>query len=147
MAQVADINNIDDFVIYNQVGILRLGIVYEGATNPPYVGMFMEMQALGESDFIPSANTLTGTLFFEVTYTDNTSVELAMDADMFANVSAVTQAASRWFIVRGDGKVAAKSEPTASTALVQSSSPSANERIALDATKQFRSADMYWLGA
>ena len=121
----------------------KIAMVHEPDTNPPYVGVFLAVQAAGGSSYDPT--TGAGRLIVEAHYTDGSFEELTDDEDPFSTYSgSIPNQTEAWVLVHGNGKVAAESAPSDASNLTQSNTPAQNERLALAAGKTLSYIEPFW---
>ena len=141
MATSATINNISDFqIITDDADIEQLAIVYEPATSPPYVAVYLEVDSRGSDIF----NTNAGGLRVIAHYTDGSQETLTEDNAPFSR--ATIENTGSWLVVKLDGKLGlfGTSPPTNSTSPNSSSTRSNGERLSLSASKTFRRVEVQW---
>ena len=142
MPQLAAINNITDFNIFNgRVQIIEIGAAYEPTGNNRWVAPSMAIRAPSTA-YDPSAGE--GRSRVQVQYTDNTTFDVEISDTPFDSFVGNIGTDRQWVNCHGDGRWKPGPQPSQSHNYTNSSSPNLNEELTVSNTKTLSSMSFYW---
>ena len=140
MVQVAYIKNVvPDFQIGDQSEIQQVALIHAPDTVDPYVGVYVQVQAMGSFEMLGTA----GRLEIMAVYTDG-SAELLTDSNAPFLTYSIPNQTMAWVLVHGNGQVASHAAPEDNVVLVYSSVAADNEQLRYNSAKILRKVQWWW---